>query len=55
MVFHTKSYTVTGYWLAEKIYSFVEEEKDANGILYMVVEEMEGYGNHSTKNKSSKD
>ena len=32
------------YWLAEKVYSLVEEEKDANGILYMVAEEMEEYG-----------
>lgn len=37
------------YWLAGKVYSLVEEEKDANGILYMVAEEMEEYGNHSIK------
>ena len=45
------------YWLAEKVYSLVEEEKDANGILYMVAEEMGKYGNHPTKieNKYGKD
>lgn len=37
------------YWLAGKVYNLVEEEKDANGILYMVAEEMEGYGNHTTE------
>jgi len=37
------------YWLAEKVYSLVEEEKDADRILYMVAEEMEEYGNHPTK------
>lgn len=26
------------YWLAGKVYKFVEEEDDANGILYMVAE-----------------
>lgn len=39
------------YWLAEKVYSLVEEEKDANGILYMVAEEMEEYGNNAVKVK----
>lgn len=39
------------YWLAGKVYSLVEEEEDANGILYMVAEEMEEYGNHPTKIK----
>ena len=43
------------YWLAGKVYSLVEEEKDANGILYMVAEEMEEYGNHSIKNEYDKD
>lgn len=32
------------YWLAGKVYSLVEEEKDANRILCMVAEEMEEYG-----------
>ena len=40
------------YWLAGKVYSLVEEEEDANGILYMVAEEMEKYGNHPTKLKN---
>lgn len=31
------------YWLAGKVYHLIEEEDDANGILYMVTEEMEGY------------
>lgn len=35
------------YWLAERFYSLVEEEKDANGILHMVAEEMEEYGNNA--------
>ncbi len=39
------------YWLAEKVYSIVEEENDANGILYMVAEEIGEYGNHPTKIK----
>lgn len=39
------------YWLAEKVYSIVEEENDANGILYMVAEEIGEYGNHHTKIK----
>lgn len=34
------------YWLAGKIYNLVEKENDANGILYMVAEEMEEYGRH---------
>lgn len=39
------------YWLAGKIYSLVEEEEDANRILYMVAKEMEECSNHPTKNK----
>lgn len=36
-------------WLASKVYSLVGEEEDANGILYMVAEKIEKYGNHSTQ------
>lgn len=32
------------YWLAGKVYDLIEEENDANGILHMVEEGMEGYG-----------
>lgn len=32
------------YWLAGKVCSLIEEEEDANGILRIVVEKMEGYG-----------
>lgn len=39
------------YWLAGKVYSLVVEEKDANGILFMVAEEMEEYGKSKNKNQ----
>lgn len=39
------------YWLAEKVYSIVGEENDANGILYMVAEEIGEYGSHPTRIK----
>lgn len=42
------------YWLAGKVCSLVEEEEDASGILHMVAEEMEEYGNHPIKNKYGK-
>lgn len=42
------------YWLAWKVYGLVEEEKDANGILYLVAEGMEEYVNHQTKIKKNK-
>ncbi|ADV44605.1 helix-turn-helix domain-containing protein [Bacteroides helcogenes] len=38
------------YWMAGRIYSLVEDEEDANVILYMVAEEMEEYNKYKGKN-----
>ncbi|MFR0762645.1 MAG: helix-turn-helix domain-containing protein [Alistipes communis] len=39
------------YWLAGKVYSLIEEEEDANGILHIVAEEMEEYGKSKDKSR----
>ncbi len=39
------------YWIAGKVYNLVGKEEDANGILYMVAEEMEEYSKPNDKIK----
>jgi len=39
------------YWIAGKVYNLIGKEEDANGILYMVAEEMEEYSKPNDKIK----
>lgn len=39
------------YWLASKVYSLIEEEKDVNGILHLVTEGVEEYGIYKNNNQ----